>query len=202
MPTPEEIEQELVRIEAIAEADRTPMEAVLLAAGRKSVSEHMIPKTRLDEALAAKKKAEGALAQLQKAEDDRKKQELSELDRLKLEVTEKESSKQAAERQLAQERMFNRIVIEANKSQFTEAKLKFVDPETVYRLLDITAETTLEAIPEMLKKLAESKPFLLEQPVEQKGDGNGTPRRRGKQVSAEDLKNTLIEKKRSTYQTL
>jgi len=138
-----------------------------------STSEHMIPKSRLDEVLAKADKAEKALLKFQEAEDKRKKDELSELERLKLEKKEAEDKAQKAADELSAERERNQILAEANKPQFGESKLKFAEPELVPLLL--TPEMKAKGITEALQELAKNHPSLLDKPAAT-GDGVGSPR--------------------------
>ena len=199
--TQEAIEAELKRIEGIAEADRTPVEAALLVAGRNTGNEHMIPKSRLDEVLAAKKKAEDTLAALQKAEEDRKKEKLDEVERLKLELKEAQDLGTAKAKELQSERLLNKVISEAGKAQFGEDKLAFIDADDAHRFLDLTPETKTEEVLAMLEKVAKAKPHLLNAKETEQGDRVGSPRK-GKQVSQESVQANIVNKKRSTYSPL
>lgn len=135
-------------------------------------------KNKEEEAVRVQKKFE----KLQADEDKRKKEELSELDRLKLEKQEAETKAEAAERTLQTERAKSSIYAEANKAQFGDKKVKFVDAEVVYQLL--TEEEKAGDIITALQAKAKKYPFLLDQPASN-GDGVGTGKKAKQTINSE-----------------
>lgn len=125
-------------------------------------AEHMIPKSRLDEVIAARDKAEKDLKALQDAEAERKKSELSEVERAKQEKQEADTRAEKAEKELADQRAtiaaekaFAAVVAKLNLGFFNDKAR-----EDAFALMDMSKPTEFENV---IKKLKEEKPYLFKE---------------------------------------
>ena len=125
----------------------------------------------------ANKDALKKLAELEAAEKTRREAELSEIDKANVKLTEAAQRAERAEKELIDERVESAVYAEANKAQYGEKKVRFANPELVYKLINLSEIEIKDrkpiGIPELVKALAKNYPNLLEQPG--KGDGVGSP---------------------------
>lgn len=131
------------------------------------------------------KEALDKLAEYEAAEAERAKAEMSEAERAKAEAEEEKTARERAEQALVDERKRNAVISEA-------AKLKFRDPEDALVHIDLDDISMTDegrphktSIESAVKKVAESKKYLIEGPGSADGGSRGTnppPKEREKEI--------------------
>lgn len=129
------------------------------------------------------KKLEAQLKQFQDADDEAKRKEMSDLEKAQTDLAEATKKHKELQKQLRDERIRHEVTLEA-------MKLNFHDPGDALNLVDLSDtedDDITSTIKKQLKKIAESKAYLIKS--DSKGDGIGSTRGKTKeQKSSADSK--------------